>query len=217
MPATRSARHQQHDQRGRQVEEAGHHAPAGPDGGEGGRRGQRRRQGESEVAKEAHEVARPAHRHRRAAERVLEDQVPADDPRHQLARRGVRVGVRAAGHRDHRRQLGVAQPGERACHRRDDHREHQRRAGVLGGGGPGQDEDAGADDRADAERGEVKRAERAAERWPLGLGLKVGDAAGGRESHEPIDTARRRVVPMGSTTESRQSGAPARRVAVIGQ
>ena len=122
---------------------------------------------------EADEVAGPAHRDRRGAERVLEDQVPADDPGEELAERGVGVGVCAAGDRDHRRELGVAEPGERAADRRDDHREHERRAGVLRRGRSGQHEDAGADDRADAERREVPRAERAPQQPAVGLGLEL--------------------------------------------
>ena len=42
------------------------------------------------------EVARPADRDRRRAERVLEDQVPADDPGDELAQRRVGVGVGGA-------------------------------------------------------------------------------------------------------------------------
>ena len=57
--------------------------------------------------------------------------------------------------------------------------------GVLRRRRAGEDEDAGADDRADAERGEVQRTERAAERRPLGFGLELGDAAGSGEGHGP--------------------------------
>ena len=65
-----------------------------------------------EVSREGDEVARPAHADRRRADGVLEHQVPADDPGDQLAERGVAVGVRAAGDRDHARELRVAEPGE---------------------------------------------------------------------------------------------------------
>ena len=43
------------------------------------------------------QVVRPAVRHRAGGDGVLEQEIPADDPRDQLAERGVRVGVRAAG------------------------------------------------------------------------------------------------------------------------
>ena len=54
------------------------------------------------------------------ADRVLEDQVPADDPGHELAEGRVGVRVGAAGDRDHGRELGVAEPGQRA-HRAQQH------------------------------------------------------------------------------------------------
>ena len=56
-------------------------------------------------------------------------------------------------------ELGVAERGERAAEPGDDEREHQAGAGVLVRREPGQDEDAGADDAADAERGQGHRAE----------------------------------------------------------
>ena len=64
---------------------------------------------DAEARQQRGEVAAPGDRDRDVADRVLEDQVPADDPRDQLAERRVRVGVGAAGLRDHRRQLGVAE------------------------------------------------------------------------------------------------------------
>ncbi len=119
------------------------------------------------------------------ADCVFQDQVPADDPRDQLAHGGVGVGVGAAGDGDHRGQLGIAQPGERADDRHQDQRKRQRRTcagapkrrrvmhdvirqravedggGVefLSGDGRAHDgEDAGANDRADAEPGQRPRA-----------------------------------------------------------
>ena len=104
-------RDQQHDGGGRQVEHAGSSCrrrpwPSQRGGGELGR------ERDAEVAQQAHEVARPADRDGRRAERVLEDQVPADDPGDELARRRVGVGVGAARDRDHRRELGVAEARE---------------------------------------------------------------------------------------------------------
>ena len=63
-------------------------------------------------------------------EGVFEDQVPADDPRDQLAQRGVGVGVRRAGDGNHRGEFGVAEPGEHAHDRDQDQRERERRAGA---------------------------------------------------------------------------------------
>ena len=64
------------------------------------------------------QVAREADGHRGRADRELEHEVPADDERDELAERRVRVRVRAAGGRDHRRELGVAERGQPADHRR---------------------------------------------------------------------------------------------------
>ena len=123
-----------------------------------GRRRERRREVDAdEVVQETREVAAPADRDRRRAERVLEDQVPADDPGEELAERRVAVGVGRAGNRHGRRELRVAEAGERRRDAREDHREHDGRAGVGGRDLAGQDEDAGADDGADAERDEVDR------------------------------------------------------------
>ena len=74
----------------------------------------------ADVVQERHDVRRPAHRHRRGAERVLEDQVPADDPRDQLAERRVAVGVGGAGDRHRRGELRIADRREARwrCRRR---------------------------------------------------------------------------------------------------
>ena len=69
---------------------------------------------DADAGEEPLHVAAPADRHGHRADRVLEDQVPADHPRDDLAERRVGVGVGAAGDRHHRRELGVAERGERA-------------------------------------------------------------------------------------------------------
>ena len=109
------------------------------------------------------EVVRPARRDGRRAERELEDEVPADDPRDELAEARVGERVRRAGDRHRRGELGVAQRGERAGDAGGDERQRDRRAGERAGGLAGQHEDAGADDDADAEDDEIQRAERAAQ------------------------------------------------------
>ena len=59
-----------------------------------------------------------------------------------------------------RREFGVAQRGKRAAQTGEHEREHQARSGVMRAQ-PREHEDAGADDRADAQRGELKGPERA--------------------------------------------------------
>ena len=54
--------------------------------------------------------------------------------------------------RDHRREFGIAEAGERAAEAGDQEREDERRARVVRGRRAGQHEDAGADDGADAEQ-----------------------------------------------------------------
>ena len=93
----------------------------------------------------------------------------------ELAQRRVRVGVGAAGLRDHRGQLGVAQRREPADDAEQDEREDQRRTGAVAddlaarerfAGGRGADgrEDPGADDRADREHDQIAGAEHALQR-----------------------------------------------------
>ena len=79
-------------------------------------------------AKPIHEidnVGGKADAHGHVADGVLQDQVPTDDPGHQFSHGGVGVGVSAAGNGNHRRQLGIAEPGEGAndSHQRDGKRQ----------------------------------------------------------------------------------------------
>ena len=69
---------------------------------------------QAEAAEELAEIARPGDGHRDVAHGVLQHQVPADDPGHDLAQRGVGIGVGAAGDGDQRGELGVAQGREAA-------------------------------------------------------------------------------------------------------
>ena len=95
------------------------------------------------------------------ADRVLEHQIPADDPGDELAHGGIGVGVGAAGDGNHRGEFGVAEAGESATDAGDDEGEHDRRTRAIGDGGRGADEQARADDPADTERDQVHRPERA--------------------------------------------------------
>ncbi len=122
-----------------------------------------------------------AHADAHVAEGVLQNQVPADDPGHQFAQSGVGVGVSRAGDGNHRGQFGVAKPGEDADDGHQHQRKRQRGAGAWtsgqgrvvdevvqqrrvadigrvellpGHGGADDREDARADHRADAQRGQ---------------------------------------------------------------
>ena len=93
------------------------------------------------------------------AEHQLQQEVPSDDPGDHLPEGGVGERVGRAGHRHRRGELRVAEGGERAADRGDDERDDDRGAGVCLRGPAGQGEDAGTDDDADAEDGEVHGAE----------------------------------------------------------
>ena len=79
---------------------------------------QKRRQHDTETLQQRREVIAPGNRDGNIADGVFQNQIPADDPRHQFAERGVGIGVGASGLRNHRGELGVAQAGERARDRR---------------------------------------------------------------------------------------------------
>ena len=132
------------------------------------------------AAEQRVEVAAPRDRDGDVADRVLEDQVPPDDPGDELAERRVRVRVRAARLRNHRRQLGVAQRGEPAHDAEQNERDDQRRAGAVanhhavrqnlaGRGRADRREDSGADHRADREHDQVARAQRPLQRFGRSL------------------------------------------------
>ena len=76
---------------------------------------------------QVHYVGSETHAHTHVAEGVLQDQVPADDPRNQFAKRRVRIGVGRPRNRNHAAQFGVAKPGEAADNRHQDHRHRESR------------------------------------------------------------------------------------------
>src|SRR5262249_18565818 len=82
-----------------------------------------------------------------------------------------RVGIRAPGDRDHRRQLRVAEPRRRAPQGGEQHRQDQGGPGVLRGRAR-EDKDASTDNRADPERRELNRSQRAPEGIPIDLGAQ---------------------------------------------
>ena len=119
-------------------------------------RGERDADGEERLA----EVDAPVLRDHRGAREHLEDEVPADDPREELAHGRVREGVGAAGHRHGGRELGVAHDREPARERGEDERDGHAGPGEVGRRLRADREDARADRDRDAHQGEVPRAER---------------------------------------------------------
>src|SRR5215469_5602412 len=103
----------------------------------------------------------PTHGNGGRTEGVFEDQVPADNPSDQLAQSRVGIGVGAARNGDHRREFGIAETRESASDARHNEREDDGGAGKLRRGLPGDDEDPGADNRADTQGDQVQYAERA--------------------------------------------------------
>ena len=162
------------DQHGRQVDDAAVSRHARPGG----------RQLDAGGLEEADDVGGPAARDGTGADRVLEHEVPADEPGEELADGGVGVGVGAAGDRHHAGELGVRHADEAAGNAGEQEGQHERRAGILGGGDAGQDEDAGADDDADAEQGDVEGTHGALEVGLVGIGLVLGDALGPEDIHD---------------------------------
>ena len=124
-------RHRHDDEHGRNIEDG---AGAAPDAGRrviGKRRacelvGDR----DAEVAEEADDVAGPADGDGGRADRVFEDQVPADDPGDELAQRRIGIGVGAAGNRDDGGHLRVAEAGKGAGKAAKHEGECDGRAGV---------------------------------------------------------------------------------------
>ena len=129
------------------------------------------RQIDPESLQQRVEVVAPGNRDGDVAHGVFEDQVPADDPCDQLAKRRIRIGISAPRLRNHRRELGVAETGERARAAQQEKREHQRRAGprsnhvaarpgLAGGCRADRAEDPGPNHRPDGEHDQIACAER---------------------------------------------------------
>ena len=59
-----------------------------------GRRAEERWKAQAEIGEKTDHIRRPAHRDRCCTQRVFENQVPADDPRDELSKRRVTVGIR---------------------------------------------------------------------------------------------------------------------------
>ncbi len=155
MPTTKIADMIRHDQQRRQVDNRA------------GRRTRRVRECDrkmdSDPVKNHPQITRPSDRDRRGGDRILQDQVPADDPAHQLAHRRVGIRVGAAGYRNHRGELRVAQRRHRAGEPGNHERGGNSRSRQPRRRDAGEHEDAGADDRSDSQRGQIERSQRALE------------------------------------------------------
>ncbi len=143
--------HRSNDQRGRQVENR-----AGRDDVIVDRRqrrvGQHLRQEDVSALEQVDRVRRPAHGHCGRRHAVFEQQIPADEPGHRLAERGICIAVGAARHRKKRRKLRVAQRRKAASEGSDEERQSDRRPGLIGRHLPGQHEYSRADRRAEPDR-----------------------------------------------------------------
>ena len=135
---------------------------------------------------QAGEVSGPADRDGGGADGVFEHEVPTDDPGEEFAEGGVGIGVGAAADGDHGGEFGVAEPDEGAGDAAEHERHHDGRPGIAGGGGPGQDEDAGADDGADADGGDADGAEGFGEWLAVALRLERFD---GLARHKSVHRA----------------------------
>ena len=116
-----------------------------------------RRDRDASLLHHVREVGRPADGDRACAKSKLEDEVPTDDPGHQLTEAGIRERVCRARDRDRARELGIAQSRERTRHAGEDERQGDRWPCLDPGRLAGEHEDPGADDDSDAEHGQVQR------------------------------------------------------------
>ena len=117
------------------------------------------------------EVIGPPGAHRAGAHRVLQRQIPADNPGNQLTQRGIRIGVSGTGQRNHRGELGITQSREGAAQATEHKREHQARPGVVRSQAR-QHKDTCPDYRPDTQCGQLERSQRALKRaFSFGVGL----------------------------------------------
>src|SRR5258708_1031218 len=115
---------------------------------------------DAKIPGEADDIGGPPDRDRDRADRVFEDEVPADDPRDQFAEGRVGEGIGPAAEGKGGRHLGVAQPGEYTGDRSEQKRKRNGGTSVRSRGVPGQNEDARPYNAADAKGDEVERRQR---------------------------------------------------------
>ena len=109
-------------------------------------------------AHEPHEVVEvhaPVFRDDRAGHEHFEDEVPSDDPRHDLADGGVGEGVGGSGDRHDRREFRVAHDGRAAHHAGDDEADDDGWSRVEGGRFGADREDAGAHRHSHSHDGQI--------------------------------------------------------------
>src|SRR6266550_1278098 len=105
------------------------------------------------------------------ANRVLEDEIPTDDPRDELAECRVRVSVRAPRLWNHRCELRITKCSERANKAEQEERKNERgsrstpdnmtgRVGLSRRGRSNRPKDSGANDSADREHYQVAGSQR---------------------------------------------------------
>ena len=119
------------------------------------------RQSDVEEGKKILKVMGPAVRNGGRGHRVLENQIPSDDPREQLAQGRVGVRVCRSRHGHHGRELRITQSRENARDSGHNEREHQCGPGKIVRRNPCQHEDACADDRSHPEARELDGTEHA--------------------------------------------------------
>ena len=119
---------------------------------------------DADIFQEAHDIARPADGDGDGAERIFQDQVPADDPGDEFAQGRVRIRVGAARDRNGRGHFRIAQAGERAGKGAEHEGQRDGRPRIGRRRMSGEDENAGADNGADAERHQIERRQGALER-----------------------------------------------------
>ena len=122
-----------------------------------------RGQGDAQPSEQLHDISGPAGGHRRGAEGIFENQVPADDPGNELAQGRVAVGVSRSSDGNQRGEFRVTQAGESTRNSGKSEGQHDGRAGVQSRHRSRQHEDAGADDGPDSERDQIRGAESAFE------------------------------------------------------
>ncbi|MNS96185.1 hypothetical protein D3C72_1304720 [compost metagenome] len=127
---------------------------------------QGQRQVDAQPRQEGNGVARPAHGHRRNDQRIFQDQAPPYDPSEDLAQRGIGIGIGAARGGHDGRQLGIGQGRAGAYQTRQTKADQHRRTGQTGAD-PDQGQDAGADDRADAQGHQMRPTQGLLQRRPL--------------------------------------------------
>src|SRR5262249_53318177 len=114
-----------------------------------------RRKVDVEVVEERYESSGPADRYGCGADRVLENEIPTDDPGDKLAHRGERIGIGAASDGNHGGEFAVAKAGESAADRGENERNGKSWASLSCSGDAGESEDASADDGSNAQSNEL--------------------------------------------------------------